>query len=87
MPGVVEVFLSESKIEVEKLEELLLHKIDFGGAEAEVVTRSLHVSIPGPMLVLGGDIVNVFRGEDEAGEENAVRGTPETPRHGLKLVL
>lgn len=77
---VEEVGLANVEVPVEKAEELLLHEVDFGDAEAEVVVAA-DGSVAGPVLVLGGGVVEVLGGEDEGGEENAVDGAAHSLCH------
>ena len=47
----VEVFWGNPEIPVKKVEELLLHKVNFGDGEAKVFV-SPYGGVPGPVLVL-----------------------------------
>lgn len=68
----VEVLRSDSQVPVEQEQKLLLH-------EVHLVQREEVHGVLGPVLVLGGRIVEVLRGHDERGQEDSVGGA----RHAL----
>jgi len=48
----VEIIFTDVEVPVEEEEELLLHEVDFGSGETEVLVAS-DFGVLGPMLVLG----------------------------------
>jgi len=68
-----QVGLGHVEVPVEQTEKLLLHEVDFGDAEAKVVVAA-DGGVTGPVLVLGGGVVEVLCSEDERCEEDAVDG-------------
>lgn len=83
----VQVRLGDPQVPLEEEEELLLHGVDLLSVEAEVVVVSSHVGVAGPVLVLGGAIVEVLCGQDESGKEDAVSGASDTSSLRLQLRL
>jgi hypothetical protein len=67
----VEIILADDKIPVEKIEELLLHKVDLDEVEAEAF-KAFDSSVASPVLVLGRRVIERLGGEDESGKEDAV---------------
>lgn len=74
---VVEVVFGDPQVPLKQAQKLLLHEVDFRQAEAEVVEAS-YGRITSPVLVLRRGVVEVLRGKDKSGEEDAVRGTSHT---------
>lgn len=70
---VVKVVRVDAKIPVEEEEELLLHEVNLSDREAEVVVAT-DSTVAGPVLVLGGGVVEVLGGQDERSKEDAVGG-------------
>jgi hypothetical protein len=68
---VEEVIFSHAKVEIEEIEELSLHEIDFGQAEAKSVIP-LDAGIPGPVLVLRTGVVEVLGSKNQRGKEDAM---------------
>ena len=66
-----EILLGDAQVPVQKEEELAFHEVDLREREAETF-ESLHCSVTGPMLVLGTGVVQIFGGQDERGEEDAM---------------
>lgn len=77
----VKILLGDVELPVEKIEQLLFHQVDLrqGEAESRVVFEE---AVAGPILVLGRAVVDVFGGEDEASEEDAVKGAGHAFGHG-----
>lgn len=69
----VKVLGVDAEVPVEKEEELLLHEVDLGDGEAKVLVAA-NRAVAGPVLVLGGGVVEVLSGKDESGKEDAVGG-------------
>lgn len=69
----VEIGLCDAQIPAEQVQELLLHQVDFGQAEAEAVVAA-DSGVAGPVLVLRGGVVKVLGGENEGSEEDTVDG-------------
>jgi hypothetical protein len=63
----VQIFRGDSKVPIEKEQELFLHQIDFGKGE-----KSHRIS--SPMLVFRGRIVEILGRQDECREEDSVAG-------------
>jgi len=68
-----EVGFGHVKIPVEEAKKLLLHEVDFGDAEAEVVVTTDR-GVASPVLVLGRGVVEVLCRENERSEEDTVDG-------------
>lgn len=78
---VVEVVGVDAEIPVEKEKELLLHEVDLGDGEAEVVVAP-DGAVPGPVLVLGGRVVQVLGGKDERSQKDPVNGATHALGNG-----
>lgn len=70
---VVKILGVDAEVPVEEEEELLLHEVDLGDGEAEVVVAA-HSAVASPVLVLWGRVVEVLGGKDEGSKEDAVGG-------------
>ena len=77
----VEVLGRDAEVPVEEKEQLFFHQVDLREGEAEGVVAA-HGGVAGPVLVLGGGVVEVLGGEDEGGEEDAVHGAAHAFGHG-----
>lgn len=66
-----EVIFGDSEVPLKETEKLLLHKVDFSQAEAEVVVAA-DGSVASPVLVLGRRVVEVLGCQDEGSQEDAV---------------
>ena len=71
--GLVEILGPDADVPFEEVEELFFHEVDFGGGEAPGRVGG-DGGVAGPVFVFGGGVVEVFGGEDEGGEEDAVHG-------------
>ena len=68
-----EIFLLDTGLPIEQEEQLAFHEVDLGDGEAEPAIP-LDGGVPRPVLVLGAGVIEVLRGQDQAGEEDAVDG-------------
>ena len=68
-----EIGFGHVEIPVEEAKKLLLHKVDLGDAEAEVVVTTDR-GVASPVLVLGRGVVEVLCRENERSEEDTVDG-------------
>ena len=68
-----EILLLDASLPVKQEEQLAFHEVDFGHGEAKPVIP-LDDGVPRPVLVFGTGVVEVLRGQDQAGEEDAVDG-------------
>ena len=76
---VVEILGVDAQVPVQEEEKLLLHEVDLGDGEAKVFVAT-DSTVPSPVLVLGRRVVEVLRGKDERGQEDAVHSAPHTLR-------
>lgn len=66
-----EIFLCDAKIEVEEVEQLPFHQIDFCKAKAKTII-TLHVCVSCPVLVFRTGIVQILCSEDQRRKEDSV---------------
>lgn len=74
---IVKILGVDAEIPVEEKEKLLLHKVDFGDGETKVLVPA-DSTVPSPVLVLGGRVVEVLCRKNESGEEDPVNGAAHT---------
>ena len=76
-----QVLLGDPGLPVQQEEQLAFHEVDFRQREAEPVV-ALDGGVAGPVLVLRAGVVEVLRGQDQAGQEDAVDGASHSLGHG-----
>lgn len=70
---IVEIVGVDAKIPVQEEKELLFHQVNLGDGEAKVVVAP-NSTVPSPVLVLGGRVVEVLSSENERSKEDPVNG-------------
>ena len=68
-----EILLRDTGLPIHQEQQLPLHEVHFRHREPKP-TIPLDGGIPGPVLVLGTGVVEVLRGQDQAGQEDAMNG-------------
>jgi len=80
---IVEVLGVNAKVPVKKEEELLLHEVDFSDGESKVFVAT-DGSVPGPVLVLWGRVIEVLSSKDQRSQEDPVDGAAHALGNGRK---
>lgn len=86
----VKILLLNPQIPAEQAKQLPLHLVDLCSAEREVGNDAAtvigddgYICVPGPVLVLGRAVVQVLSGQNQSGQEDAMRSA--TAASGVRL--